>query len=98
MSWFGEDDVAATLSGDLPAELLKGSGHLFRPEDGNRRHQAGTSISRVVTVRGIPRSARTSRHSRMASRMLFIASSSVLPWLTQPGIEGHSATNTPSSS
>src|SRR5688572_19219791 len=34
----------------------------------------------------------------MASRTLAIASSRVCPWLTQPGIEGHSATHAPSSS
>src|SRR6266700_8335593 len=34
----------------------------------------------------------------MASRMFATASSRVLPWETQPGKTGHSATNTPSSS
>jgi hypothetical protein len=34
----------------------------------------------------------------MASLMFFKASALVLPWLTQPGIEGHSVTQTPSSS
>ena len=45
-----------------------------------------------------PSSARTSRQPAMASRMFDNASSRVWPWLTQPGIEGHSATQTPSSS
>lgn len=34
----------------------------------------------------------------MASRMFSRASSRLCPWLTQPGMDGHSATQTPSSS
>lgn len=93
-----EYNMAALLSGDSPTELFKGMDNLARPQDRNRRHYAGTSISRVVMVSGIPSSARISRHSLIASRMLFSASSSVLPWLRHPGIEGHSATKMPSSS
>src|SRR5450756_972311 len=52
----------------------------------------------TATVSGIPFSALTSRHSRIASSMFFRASLSVTPWLTHPGIAGHSATKTPSSS
>src|SRR5450759_1811640 len=52
----------------------------------------------TATVSGIPFSALTSRHSRIASSMFFRASLSVVPWLTHPGIAGHSATKTPSSS
>ena len=46
----------------------------------------------------MPFSARTSRHSLMASLIFFMASFSVFPWLKQPGMLGHSAINTPSSS
>ena len=46
----------------------------------------------------MPRSARTSRQRAIASRTLARASSRVSPWLTQPGIDGHSAIQTPSSS
>ena len=49
-------------------------------------------------VRGMPRSARTSRQAAMASRILARASSRVSPWLTHPGMAGHSTTQTPSSS
>src|SRR5450759_1788689 len=62
------------------------------------RHQTATSTSRVVTVNGMPSSALTARHSRMASTMFDSASASVCPWLTQPGIDGHSPMYTPSSS
>ena len=40
----------------------------------------------------MPRSARTSRQILMASLMFSSASSFVSPWLTQPGIDGHSTT------
>jgi len=50
------------------------------------------SICRVSTVRGRPLSARTSRQSTIASRMLSTASSLAPPWLTHPGMAGHSAT------
>ena len=50
-----------------------------------------TSISSVSMVSGKPRSARTSRHATIASRMLERASSRVSPWLTQPGIEVHAS-------
>src|SRR5712691_6853229 len=46
----------------------------------------------------MPFSARTSRHNLIASLMFSTASSFVFPWLTHPGIDGHSTTNTPSSS
>lgn|GEM_PF-6401672 len=49
-------------------------------------------------VRGMPPSARTWRQARIASSMLARASSFDAPWLTQPGIAGHSAIQTPSSS
>jgi len=52
----------------------------------------------VQAVSGIPRSARTSRHAAIASRAFSRASDRVLPWLTQPGIAGHSAIHVPSSS
>ena len=46
----------------------------------------------------MPRSARTSKQAAMASRMFSKASSWVDPWLTHPGMDEHSATQTPSSS
>src|SRR5208337_4665908 len=65
---------------------------------GQLGHQALTSTKQVSTVKGIPRSARTSRQRRMASRMFLIASAFVLPWLMHPGMDGHSVIQTPSSS
>ena len=50
------------------------------------------------TVRGIPRSARTSRQAAIASRAFSRALARVAPWLTQPGIAGHSTIHIPSSS
>jgi len=46
-------------------------------------------------VSGRPRSARTSRQSAIASRMLVSASSRLEPWLTQPGMAGHSEIQIP---
>jgi len=56
------------------------------------------SISFTLMVRGIPCSALTSRHAFIASFIFSIASSSVFPWLTHPGTEGHSTIYIPSSS
>ena len=67
-------------------------------QNGQLRHYSATSTCRVSTVKGMPDSARTSIHSSIASRMFTRASSFVSPWLTHPGMEGHSATQTPSSS
>ena len=52
----------------------------------------------VVIVSGIPRLCRTSRQPTIASRISPNACNFVFPSLTQPGIEGHSATHIPSSS
>ena len=57
-----------------------------------------TSTCCVSTVSGKPRSVRTSRRAAVASRVLTRAHLRVLPWLTQPEIDGHPATQTPSSS
>ena len=86
----------------LPCKFPTGSGesldHLASADVRQRRHQATTSSSSVSTVRGIPRSARTSRQAAIASRAFWSASARVLPWLTQPGIAGHSTIHIPSSS
>ena len=50
------------------------------------------------TVTGIPFAALASTHPAIASRMFAIASSSVFPCETHPGIAGHSATIIPVSS
>lgn len=94
----GQDDVAPTLTSHLPAELPEGADHLTRAKNRDRGHQTRTSTSRVVTINGRPFSARTSRHSLIASLMLTSASSALLPWLIHPGTDGHSATYMPSSS
>src|SRR5437867_2846949 len=57
-----------------------------------------TSTWHVCTVRGSPCSARTSKQSLMASRTFVRACCLVSPWLTHPGIDGHSAIQMPSSS
>ena len=46
----------------------------------------------------IPSGSWTSRQSELASLMFFKASDLVLPWLTHPGMDWHSATQIPSSS
>lgn len=93
-----QDHVAALLPGKLPSGAGE-SLHYFASADVRQRgHQATTSSSSVSTVRGIPRSARTSRQAAIASRAFSRASARVAPWLTQPGIAGHSTIHIPSSS
>ena len=98
VSRLDEDDVAPSLPGHLPAEPDEGLRDLPSREKRQLLRQTEMSTWWTATVRGIPFSARTSRHSRIASSMFFRASLAVTPWLTHPGIAGHSATKTPSSS
>ena len=93
-----QDHVAALLPGEFPSGSRKRLHHLASADVRQRGHQATTSSSSVSTVSGIPRSARTSRQAAMASRAFSRASVRVLPWLTQPGIAGHSTIHIPSSS
>src|SRR6202162_682104 len=86
-----QDDMASPLTRNSPAQPHECLRHLSATP-GRKAGQAGISTSRVSMVRGRPSSARTSRQSWMASLMLASASSSVSPWLTQPGIAGHSTT------
>src|SRR5882724_1603049 len=58
----------------------------------------GFAVASDNLRRGLHYLARTSRHDAIASLMFAIASSRVRPWLTQPGIAGHSTTHIPSSS
>src|SRR3989337_247971 len=95
---FDQDDVAPFLPDHLPTKRFKGLDGFPSAQLGKRRHQAYTSTWRVSMVRGRPCSARTSRQSWIASLMFSNASSLVEPWLTQPGTDGHSAIQTPSSS
>ena len=92
------DDVATPLPRYLLPKSLKRLHHLPAAEHRNHARHAKTSTWCISTVSGKPFSARTSRQSRMASLMWVSASSRVFPWLTQPGIAGHSATQMPSSS
>lgn len=63
----GHDDMTALLTNNLPTKSLKGPDNVSGWENGNRRHYTTTSICRVVTVSGIPISARTSKHCLIAS-------------------------------
>jgi hypothetical protein len=90
--------MAAAPTDDAPAQRFEGRHHSRRPEQRDRRHQAGISICLVTTVSGSPGSARAARHSRIASARFASASLSVRPWLTHPGIAGHSAMTVPPSS
>src|SRR5664279_1003704 len=86
----GQHNVAASLPGDPPTQVLERPNRSAGAKQRESGHQTVTSTSRVVTVNGMPSSALTARHSRIASAMFDSASVSVCPWLTQPGIEGHS--------
>lgn len=71
----------------------------FRSRDRRKLgHQRLTSTSRTSTVSGIWLAALVSRQPTIASRMLAMASCSVLPWEIHPGMEGHSTTKVPVSS
>ena len=69
--------MATSLPRDLPTQALKRANNFARSKQREKRHQTATSTSRVVTVNGIPSSARTARHSRMATAMFDSASASV---------------------
>ena len=97
-SRLGHDDMSPSLPCHAPAQALKVSHSFCATQSGQLRHYSATSTCRVSTVKGIPDSARTSIQSSIASRMFARASSFVSPWHTHPGMEGHSATQTPSSS
>ena len=72
-------NVATPLARHLPPKFLERPNRIARPEQRHRSHQIETSISRVATVAGSPISARTARHSRMASLTLTSASASDAP-------------------
>lgn len=93
-----EDDMAATLAVDRPASLLENPNRLRSAQDGEPAHQIVTSTCCVSTVRGIPRSALTSRQAAIAWRTFSIASLRDWPCDTQPGMLGHSAIQMRSSS
>lgn len=78
--------------------LLVQSHFSFPAQRRNHGHYATTSNWRVSMVKGNPISARTSRHRPIASLAFSRACSFVLPWLTHPGMDGHSTIQTPSSS
>ena len=93
-----QDHVTSALPRHLPTVFSKGLHNLAAAQRRQRCHQTATSTCCNSTVSGRPRSERTSKQAEIASRMLARASSRVAPWLTQPGMEGHSAIQTPSSS
>ena len=94
-----QDDVAAGLMVHRVADAAESLDRVCARTDGKAAH-AGISTISSVMPRGIgsPCFLRLARYPWMASRMLAIASSRVLPWDTHPGNVGHSATKTPSSS
>ena len=93
-----QDDVTSALSRHLPSKRLKYLDRFAAGHHAGLTHQAITSTLVVSTVSGSPNSARTSKHDAMASLAMAMASSRVVPWVTQPGMEGHSAIHAPSSS
>ena len=98
MARFDKNDMAAALTIFPPTSPLECTNR-FRSRDSRKLgHQRLTSTSRTSTVSGIPLAALVSRQPTIASRMLAIASCSVLPWEIHPGMEGHSTTKIPVSS
>ena len=77
-------DVASALADDQVSDLLQRADGLSTRDDRQAGHTSTrTSVSSEGEVAGIgsPSSARSSRTSKMASRMLDSDSSSVSPWL-----------------
>src|SRR5262249_14687839 len=98
LAFFHHDNVAGFPPNHFPTKGPKSLDHLTAADRGQLGHQALTSTWHVCTVNGKPRSARTSKQRRIASRTFVNASALVFPWLLQPGIAGHSAIQMPSSS
>ena len=59
--------MTAALTRYFPTERFERLDNVMRSQNWDWRHYTGTSIWRVATVNGIPFSARTTRHSLMAS-------------------------------
>src|SRR5215813_1095976 len=98
MAYFGKNDMAAALTIFLPTSAFECTNR-FRSRDRRKLgHQRLTSTSRTSTVSCIWLAALVSRQPTIASRMLAMASCSVLPWEIHPGMEGHSTTKVPVSS
>lgn len=98
MAYFGKNDMAAALTIFQPTSAFECTNR-FRSRDRRKLgHQRLTSTSRTSTVSGIWLAALVSRQPTIASRMLAMASCSVLPWEIHPGMEGHSTTKVPVSS
>lgn len=102
--WVGlvpEEGVGALLTEDDEPGLLESPNH---PVAGELRKTAHTvnSTSRIRTSvsggTGSPSDLRLSKYSSTASRILAKASSTLSPWLAQPGKEGTKAEYPPSAS
>ena len=92
------NNMTTALAHYLPSKVLKHPDNGTATQGWQTWHYTTTSTWWVSIVSGSPRSARTSRHNLMASFTFSKACSFVVPWLTQPGMAGHSAIHTPSSS
>jgi len=94
-----QDDVAAGLMVHSVTNTAECLDSVRTRTDGKAAHAGISTISSVMPLGiGSPCFFRLSMYPWIASRMLAIASSRVLPCETHPGSAGHSATNTPSSS
>ncbi len=62
MAGLHQDDVASLLTRDLPSRPNEDLGDAAAGPERQRATQTETSTSWIVTLRGIPRSARTARH------------------------------------
>src|SRR5437773_232955 len=87
-----DNDVTAALSIDFKANLAERLDTFSARDNGQFAHAATSTNSTRSSGTGSPRSRKTSSCKEIASRTLANASSRVLPWLTQPGRLGTSAT------
>src|SRR5213593_3964757 len=94
-----QDHVAGGLVIDFVTEPLKRP-HRVAARAGRKPAHGETSTNSSVIGGGIgsPCFFRLARYPEIASLMFSMASTRVLPCDTHPGNDGHSATNTPSSS
>jgi hypothetical protein len=96
--FFDEDDVATSLTGDDPAKAFEDLDDLPTAEDGQTGHSghhldfAGLDRQGQATL-GADLEAKRDGFFNIPERF-FLED----PWLTHPGMAGHSTTHTPSSS
>lgn len=100
--WVAKADMASSLPDHFITEALEDADGFLSGHDRKLRAHCVTTTLPMRTPDGSgifsPVACISSRHNAMASRTLLNASSTVSPWVWQPGSEGHVTTYPPVSS